>query len=1392
MHNYLAGKRKRGAALLLSFAMVFTLATVPAPAETARAAGETPQSESDVVIVYTNDVHCGAQQAKDTGGVVTNIGYAGVAAYVNEAEDLVGAEHVTLVDAGDAVQGDAIGTLSRGQYLVDIMNFIGYDVFVPGNHEFDYGMARMAELMNGLNAEVVSSNFTDLANNKLVHKPYTVIDYGDTEIAYVGITTPESFTKSTPAYFQDAQGEYIYGFKEGGDGAELYAAVQGAVDAARAELASDTYSGARDIVIAVGHLGVDAQSAPWRSVDVIANTSGIDAFIDGHSHSVTESDRVKNKKSEDVLLTQTGTKLAHIGRMTISAEDGSVTAELVTGYGGQDADALAYIDGIYAEFAADLAEKVGETRVALTTTDPATGARIVRSRETNLGDLAADAYRFVLGNGKTGAAAGPADIAFVNGGGIRVNIDAGDISFGEVIAVHPFNNVGCVVEATGQEILDALETASRSAPNENGGFLQVSGLSYAIDTTVPSSVVTDDKGMFVSVAGARRVKDVKVGDAPIDAAKIYTLASHNYMLLDGGDGINMFRDNEIVVQPVILDNQILIRYIQEYLDGTVGEDYAAPYGAGRIRVLLAETPAAGFENAGAALALTQLARYSSGSVDADGGVCEIVAYSASNGYAYAVNGRDGVLTAIDLGALSGVGGAAQPGRLTGADIDVAALARAQGLAYGDLTSVAVSPDGSRLAAAVQAAGYADAGRVVIFSLGADGALAFEAAYETGVQPDMVTFVGDGTVLTADEGEPREGYGAGATDPKGSVTIVTVAEGGGGSKVVYFDAFDAQRDALAAAGAVLKKGTAPSVDLEPEYIAVAEGRAYVTLQEANAVAVLDIANGVFTDIQPLGLQDYAEVAVDFDNSSESDGGAYSPANYAKTFGVRMPDGIAAYRANGKTYIATANEGDARDWEGYINEAEYKIKTADGAEMTKKGRFLTADYDGLPGITGDKNGVNYAFGARSFSLFEATADGLALVYDSGNDFERLTADYLPEYFNCSSDDTERDSRSNKKGPEPETIAIGAVGGRTYAFVTLERIGGVMVYDLSDPQAVRYVNYINSRDYENAGADGIGRDDSAEGLCFVPASASPTGEALLIAAFEVSGDVSVYALTPKNAEAPRAAYKVVFDANGGSVSPQTAVTDAQGRLSLPAPTRGGAYTFDGWYTAVSGGERVTNDSVFTADATIFARWIYTGGTGGVSSGPGAGASSAASAENAASEESAAAAASEEQTSAASPAPQYADVNTSDWFCEAVQKVSAAGLMKGTGAGFEPQTVMTRAMLITVLARAAGVDTSGGETWYGKAVDWAKANGVSDGASPGGEITREQIVTMLWRRMGEPAPTADTAFSDADGISAWARDAVRWAVESGVIVAADSFRPKAGATRAEAAAMISRWLSR
>lgn len=537
--------------LILSLALMMALSGL-ALAEEADAA-----ASNGVVILYTNDVHC---------AIDTNIGYAGVAAYEKAYEDA--GYDVLLVDCGDAVQGAAVGTLSTGEYIVDIMNEVGYDVATIGNHEFDYGMDRFNELVEMAEYPYVSANFTDLEGNTIL-SPYAVLEAGGYSIAFVGASTPETFSKSTPTYFQDEEGNFIYSFCGGNDGADLYAAVQAAVDDARAEGA--------DYVVVLSHLGTEASSVPYTSTDLIANTSGIDVVLDGHSHSVWEMEIEQNKDGEDVVMSSTGTQLTALGSLTIDAE-GNLATQLHTETIFQDDETAAFIDGIEAQYADTLATVVATSDVDLTIYDPTeTDAdgnpiRLIRSQETNLGDLCADAYRAISG----------ADIAFVNGGGIRDSIPAGDITYEQIIAVHPFGNALCVVEATGQEILDALEMSVRHVPDETGGFLQVSGLTFEVNTSVESSVVVDDADMFVEVAGDRRVQNVLVGGEPIDPEATYTLASHNYMLKSGGDGYTMFADNVLLQDEVMLDNQVLINYITESLGGVVGEEYSDPYGQGRI------------------------------------------------------------------------------------------------------------------------------------------------------------------------------------------------------------------------------------------------------------------------------------------------------------------------------------------------------------------------------------------------------------------------------------------------------------------------------------------------------------------------------------------------------------------------------------------------------------------------------------------------------------------------------------------------------------------------------------------------------------------------------------------------------------------------------------------
>jgi 2',3'-cyclic-nucleotide 2'-phosphodiesterase (5'-nucleotidase family) len=559
-------KRKTGsffrrAAAVLAAVTLFS-AMAPLPGVTAAA-----QNNDKIIILHTNDVHCQVDQVLNGNGTDKAVGYASIAAYKKDMEQTYGNDSVALVDAGDFVQGDVIGTVSNGEDLIRIMNQVGYDAAVPGNHEFDFGFDQFEKLRDMADFPYVCCNLTRLSDGGMVMEPYVIRSFGSVKVAFLGITTPESFTKAAPSYFQDGSGNFLYSFAEDDTGEKLYRTVQKNVDEARVQGA--------DYVIALAHLGANNVTPCWSSLAVIKNTSGIDVMLDGHSHEVYNV-QAENKNGDPVELVQTGTKSSLLGQVEISRSTGKITCREINYLRTQDPETLQYVKSLEAESAAQTSEKIGTSSVNLTTLNPADGSRQVRSGETNLGDLSADAYRIVL----------QADVGLMNGGGIRSDLAAGTITMGNIISVFPYNNSVSVIRVTGQQLLDALEFSARSWPAESGGFLQVSGLTYTLDGTVPSSVTVNDKGQFTGVSGARRVKNVMVGGSALDLHKKYTVAGNNYTLLLNGDGYSMFGSNaEIVDDGIMLDTDMLKQYIQTNLGGTVGSEYADPAGQGRITII---------------------------------------------------------------------------------------------------------------------------------------------------------------------------------------------------------------------------------------------------------------------------------------------------------------------------------------------------------------------------------------------------------------------------------------------------------------------------------------------------------------------------------------------------------------------------------------------------------------------------------------------------------------------------------------------------------------------------------------------------------------------------------------------------------------------------------------
>ena len=549
--------KKKFLALLLAVAATFSLA---APAMADEAVTTAAPAADAVTILYTNDVHTYIDK---------DLRYSTVAGYRDTLTN------VLLVDAGDHVQGTAYGSMDEGATIVKLMEAARYDLATLGNHEFDYGMARALSVATGGKVPYISCNFFQI-DPKTGEAVADVLDgvkifeVAGKKIAFVGITTPESFTKSTPSYFQNEKGEYIYDIPGGDDGSDLYFCVQAAIDAV-------TANDHPDYIIALGHLGDDPSSKPWTSEELIAHTTGLDAFIDGHSHSTVERREVKDKAGETVILTQTGSYLDALGQMTITA-DGTITTKLLTAADlasvTPDPEVKAIEDKWISDIDTQLGEVIGSFADVMTNYD-ADGNRLVRKQETNEGNFCADALYHLFDSMDLDV-----DIAVMNGGGIRNKEATGEVTYKTCKEIHTFGNVACLLTVSGQQMLDALEWGAKDVAvdgsKECGGFLQVSGLKYTIDATIPCTVQKDDKGVWTGgPTGEYRVKDVQVLNKetgayePLKLDAKYNLAGYNYTLRDLGDGFAMFDGAVNVLDYVKTDYMVLADYVKSFPDHKV-------------------------------------------------------------------------------------------------------------------------------------------------------------------------------------------------------------------------------------------------------------------------------------------------------------------------------------------------------------------------------------------------------------------------------------------------------------------------------------------------------------------------------------------------------------------------------------------------------------------------------------------------------------------------------------------------------------------------------------------------------------------------------------------------------------------------------------------------------
>lgn len=592
---------------ILCSVLLIVLLSIPVSAANA-------EKSNDIVILYTNDSHAyidGPLSFDTIGALKKNL----------EKQY----RYVLLVDAGDHLQGTAFGSMDQGASVLQLMNKAGYDLATPGNHEFDYGMDIFLERAREAEFPYLSCNLyhqEDGVRGENLLESFQAYHFGKEIVAFIGITTPETIVKSTPAYFQDENGNFCYGISGGDNGQALYDDVQFAVDAIRRAGATK--------VIAVGHLGDDPSSSPWTSEEVIAHVRGLDAFIDGHSHSEVSGQQILGADGEPVLLTQTGEYLNNVGIMVIDYETGEIQSDLIVcedilkTVKNKDGTESSVVSGhrltseLYSgpEWVNDytisfvknqwinkvnqkLKQKIGESQVILDNYAE-DGTRLVRKQETNTGDFAADALYYLFDQMDMNV-----DAAIVNGGGIRNQAVTGTLSYKTCKDIHTFGNIACLQTVTGQQLLDALEWGARfvGSDQECGGFLQVSGIRYQIDTDWPDSTQKDGNGMWIGgPTGGYRVHDVAIYDRETDSwralelQETYRLAGYNYTLRNSGDGYNMFSSAVNVVDYVMEDYMVLANYAQSFENKTVlasnsplldkypgfGIDYGTVNGSGRI------------------------------------------------------------------------------------------------------------------------------------------------------------------------------------------------------------------------------------------------------------------------------------------------------------------------------------------------------------------------------------------------------------------------------------------------------------------------------------------------------------------------------------------------------------------------------------------------------------------------------------------------------------------------------------------------------------------------------------------------------------------------------------------------------------------------------------------
>ena len=489
---------------------------------------QTKVAEKSIVILYENDVHCGID------------GYTKMAG-LRDAINSSDTAYAAAVCVGDFLQGNTTGAISKGQYIADIMRLMDYHALTLGNHEFDYGVPRMRQLLEQVGTPVTCANLYEAGEPQPMYAPYVIHRYGDKRVAYVGACTPETMILEGYSFY-DTNGILLYDLKQ----QTFYQLIQQAVDAARAEGA--------DYVVLLSHVGETPQSMGFSSHRIVNNTRGIDIVLDGHSHEIIEGAKVANLDGKEIIVTQTGTQFAHVGKLLITP-DGRMTTQLIKSkeIPYENARVTAATDSIHQLVKAVTSAKVAHTDYTLLVSDH-NDQWVVRGEETNAGDLVTDAYRYAM----------KADIGLENGGGIRNNIAAGDITYGDLIGMLPYDNTLRRISVTATQLKEMLTRCTALVPVLDGNFPQCSGLRFTIHSkshTVSDIELQQPDGSY----------------APIDMQRTYSVALTDYNH-EGGGLFECFKKCPVLQESSLRYYEALADYLSKVLGGTTGSTYAKPQG----------------------------------------------------------------------------------------------------------------------------------------------------------------------------------------------------------------------------------------------------------------------------------------------------------------------------------------------------------------------------------------------------------------------------------------------------------------------------------------------------------------------------------------------------------------------------------------------------------------------------------------------------------------------------------------------------------------------------------------------------------------------------------------------------------------------------------------------